>query len=169
MPTWSAFFGTPPQFARRMAFATALGLFFGLIGPFGSYDSAPLERVASWLLAFWAGTLTFGAAYRLAECWAARSGAPRLFARCVAVLAACLPLSALAALCFHLIAGVRLAPRDWLLWYAQVVAIGLPTTLGYVPAGAGATPSLAVYPVVHLGRRGGDRRRGHRNSVRPAS
>ena len=132
MSTWSALFGTPPQFARRMAFATAFGLFFGLIGPFGSYDAAPLERVASWLVVFWTGTLAFGAAYRLAEGWSQRSGVPRLFARSIAVLVAAAPLSVFAALCFHLVVGVRIVPRDALLWYAQVVAIGLPTTLGYV-------------------------------------
>jgi DNA-binding LytR/AlgR family response regulator len=52
--------------AQDLGFATALGLFVGLIGPFGSYFNGPLwQRAAFQVACFWLGTLMFGGAARL--------------------------------------------------------------------------------------------------------
>jgi len=131
--------GTPAQFARRMAFATALGLFLGLIGPFGSFGAPALERTASWVVCCCAGALILGVLLRLSERAVKRWAVPRLFARSLAVLVGSAPLALLTALVFHLVAHVRLDAGNWLLWYVEVAAIGLPTALLYlllVPRGA---------------------------------
>ena len=157
MPTVSEVMGTPAQIARRLAFATAVGLFMGLIGPFGSYDVKPLPRVAAWLVSFWAGSLMLGASLSLAERWSARSGLPRWFARTAGVAATAVPLAAVSAASFRWIGHVSSSHMEWLTWYAQVLAISLPVALGYlsisafmplggVAGAAGAAPSPTTSP-----------------------
>ena len=151
MPRPTDVLGTPAQLARRLAFATAAGVFMGLIGPFGSYDVKPLQRVAAWLVSFWVGSLLFGAALKAAERWSARTGTPRWFARVTATALAAVPLAAVAAASFHWIGHVPASRMEWLTWYAQVLAIGLPTALGYMVLAPAvlkpAAPPPAVDPV----------------------
>lgn len=132
MATSADLLGTPAEFARRIGAATAAGVFFGLIGPFGSYDAPPIPRVASWLVFCWAGVLLLGAAYRLSTSWTARTGAPRLFTRLAAASAASLPLAAIAVVTSRLLMGATADRGGWLVWYAQVLAITLPVSLAYV-------------------------------------
>lgn len=147
MPSASQLIGTPAQLARRFAVATALGLFMGLIGPFGSYDVHPLERVASWLLSFWAGVLLFAPLLRTAEDWSVRTQTPRLFARTVAVALGCVPLAAISAASFHFVGGVPERRMTWLVWYAQVLAISLPAALTYLfVSSLGLAPTPADAP-----------------------
>lgn len=52
--------------AVDLAIATAGGLFFGLIGPFGSYrNGPPWERVAFQVICFWVGVILYGGGARL--------------------------------------------------------------------------------------------------------
>lgn len=49
------------NWSRYFAVSTAAGLFFGLVGPFGSYLNGPVPvRMAYWLVALWMGTAMFG-------------------------------------------------------------------------------------------------------------
>ena len=52
--------------AVDLAIGTGGGLFFGLIGPFGSYLNGPLwQRVGFQLVCFWMGVLLYGTGVRL--------------------------------------------------------------------------------------------------------
>jgi DNA-binding LytR/AlgR family response regulator len=52
--------------AFDFAVATGAGLFFGLIGPFGSYLNGPVwQRVGFQLVCFWMGVLVYGTGVRL--------------------------------------------------------------------------------------------------------
>jgi hypothetical protein len=114
-----------PGWRIEFAAALGLGLFLGLIGPFGSYGTAPWwQRGAWWTAALLFGTSLFGTLARSAI--ARRMSFPRT----LIVLSVS---AAVAAAPFAIVIGWvarRLWPRLGALgpldWYAQVIAIALP-------------------------------------------
>lgn len=119
--------GSPETWARRLSWATAVGVALGVIGPFGSYgNGGAVERIAYWTGLLWAGTLLLGVSVGAAVRFGAVRGFPTPFTAGVATLAACAPLAAA-------VAGVgrsvwpyytaSLTPLDW---YAQTVFIAAP-------------------------------------------
>ena len=119
--------GRPETWARRLSWATAIGLALGVIGPFGSYgNGGAVERIAYWTGLLWAGTLLLGVCVGAAVRFGAARGFPTPFTAGAATLAACAPLAAV-------VAGVgrsvwphytgSLSPLDW---YAQTVFIAAP-------------------------------------------
>ena len=49
-------FGTPREWAIDLAVMTAIGVFLGVIGPFGSFYGGPVElRIAYWVANMWIG------------------------------------------------------------------------------------------------------------------
>ena len=155
--------GRPETWARRLSWATAIGLALGVIGPFGSYgNGGAVERIAYWTGLLWAGTLLLGVSVGAAVRFGSARGFPTPFTAGVATLAACAPLAAV-------VAGVgrgvwprytgSLSPLDW---YAQTVFIAAPLVaavlwLERIRAEPSGAPELAhsaeatIAPVVPIG------------------
>ena len=115
---------------RDVAGAAAVGLFVGVIGPFGSYSNgSPGGRVAYWVVVMALGVLIYGTAlrlaHRLARIWRLPAWAGFLAAAVVAA-------APMAGVCV-LMAGqvwpfLTLSP---LTWYLECLVMGLPLAAGY--------------------------------------
>jgi hypothetical protein len=123
---------TPAVWARRLAYATAAGVFLGVIGAFGTFTSAPLPaRVASWVIMLWAGTLIFPPLSTVAIVLGRRWAVPIWISLPLAVLAGSLPMAAFARLATRTFIhpGARM---DWLETCFQTMIIALPMVAAYV-------------------------------------
>lgn len=119
--------GTAREWAVDLGVATAVGVFFGLVGPFGSYfNGPPASRVLHFVVCFWVGGLIFGTLIRLSLAGARRVNAPVWLTLTVAVLAGGGLLSVfvgwLGALLWPVLKGV-LTPVDW---YSQSLVLSAP-------------------------------------------
>lgn len=119
--------GTAREWAIDLAVATAIGVFLGLVGPYGSYFNGPLApRILHFVVCFWVGTLIFGLSHRLASAWARRAGVPVWTALVGAMLVGCGLLSVfvgwLATLLWPFLAG-RFTALDW---YGQCLILSVP-------------------------------------------
>jgi hypothetical protein len=119
--------GTAREWAIDLAVATAVGVFLGLVGPYGSYFNGPLApRIFHFVVCFWVGTLIFGLSHRLAAAWAQRAGVPVWAALVGAMLVGCGPLSVfvgwLATLLWPFLKG-RFTALDW---YGQCLILSVP-------------------------------------------
>lgn len=119
----------PPTWLLIVAGAAAIGLFLGLIGPFGSYQNGPTwQRVA-----YWIATLSLGAvAFALPARAILLRGMGRLRTwtwLAALILAASLPFAALIAVIASAV-WPHLASRGALEWYGQVLAISTPLVIG---------------------------------------
>jgi hypothetical protein len=86
--------GTAREWAIDFAVAMAVGVFVGVIGPYGSYlNGAPGPRVFHFVVCFCMGTLIFGVLQRLSVAGAERWKLPVWPVIGVALLAGCLPLA----------------------------------------------------------------------------
>jgi len=86
--------GTTREWAIDFAVAVAVGVFVGVLGPYGSYlNGAPGPRVFHFVVCFCVGTLIFGVLQRLAVAGAARWKLPVWPVIGVALLVGCLPLA----------------------------------------------------------------------------
>lgn len=86
--------GTAREWAIDFAVAIAIGLFIGVIGPYGSYlNGAPGPRVFHFVVCFCVGTAIFGVLQRLAVAGAERWRLPVWPVVGVALLVGCLPLA----------------------------------------------------------------------------
>lgn len=114
--------------ARDWAFATAVGLCLGLIGPFATYLSPLPFRLVYWTGLLWAGMTFYGLAIR-AALWAARRGRiPAALWLAGFSLVASGPMSALSALvAIHF--WPYLKAMSALGWYGQSVALSLPLVM----------------------------------------
>ena len=126
--------GTAREWAIDFAVAVTVGLFVGVIGPYGSYlNGAPGLRIFHFVVCFCVGTLIFGVLQRLAVAGAERWRLPVWPAIGLALLIGCLPLalfiSWLATTLWPFLRG-RIAPLEW---YAQCVFLSGPV-LSFVVA-----------------------------------
>ncbi|HZC15968.1 MAG TPA: DNA-binding response regulator, partial [Caulobacteraceae bacterium] len=126
-------FGTPREWAKDLAIATAVGVFFGIIGPFGSFLGGTIEiRVAYWVANMWIGFVMLTTIVRLAIRVAAPLDLPIWFALALGVAIGVVPLS------------IVLAYFSAMVWppnhghltplfnqYGQVLAISEPFAFGY--------------------------------------
>jgi hypothetical protein len=139
---WRAdLFGGPRDWARRLTIATLAGVFLGLIGPFGTWESPGglAVRIAYWTSMFWTGSVIFGLTVVPATVIATRLGFPRLFSAAAASIGACIPVAALVALIARqLWPGSREIPP--LSWYGYTLLVSLPLAVGYA-AWRGSTPA----------------------------
>ena len=125
--------GSAARVAWAVVAATIVGVFLGIVGPFGSYlNGSVLTRIAYWVLSMWLGVVFYGSAFVLARLLAARSGVPPLIATVFLVMAASLPqalaTSALALYFWPNLAQLSLSQLDW---FMQVLVLAGPVTLGY--------------------------------------
>jgi hypothetical protein len=86
--------GTPREWATDLAIMTALGVFLGVIGPFGSFNGGPVEaRIAYWVANMWIGFIALSTIVRLAARGAMRFDLPVWFVIAVGVAVGALPLA----------------------------------------------------------------------------
>jgi hypothetical protein len=116
------------RYALLIGLLTGIGLFLGIVGPFGSYFSGPAwQRIAYWTGLVVVGGALFGSAARSIV----KRGLPAGTAAAALVGATLLiafPFSGLVAfLGFSL--WPKLSQVGMLEWYGQVVAVALPLTL----------------------------------------
>jgi hypothetical protein len=127
---WRAdLFGDAADWTRRLSLATALGVFFGLVGPFNTYASAPpAERMVFWTGMLWAGAILMGLTVGPAARLGGRLGFGRIFCALLATVIASLPLAFLVAFAARsLWPGSRgLKPLDW---YGQTLTVSVPLML----------------------------------------
>ena len=87
-------FGTPREWALDLAIMTAVGVFFGLIGPFGTFYGGPTEvRVAYWVALIWIGFIVLSTIVRLSMRASIRLDLPVWFALGLGVAVGAVPLS----------------------------------------------------------------------------
>lgn len=119
--------GTAREWAIDFAVAAAIGLFVGVIGPYGSYlNGAVWPRIFHFVVCFCVGTLIFGVLQRLAVAGSERLRLPVWPVIVVVLLIGCVPLalfiSWLATTLWPFLRG-RIAPLEW---YAQCVFLSGP-------------------------------------------
>jgi|HubBroStandDraft_1064217.scaffolds.fasta_scaffold93305_2 hypothetical protein len=125
--------GKPLQdWAADVAIATAVGAFFGVIGPFGSYFNGPAwQRVGFQVACFWAGIAMFGTLIRVLM-WLGLRGWRFWTILMASVAVFDLPLAWLSS---------HLAERIWPLlthlpaqpqWYLQALVTSIPVVIGFV-------------------------------------
>jgi len=119
--------GSMREWRRELAGAVLVGVFFGLVGPFGTYLNDTLGmRIAFWVGMMVAGFLIYAPLLRLALALAARFGQPAWFAAPLAVLVIAAPVSVMSAVVVVGLwprVGPHMRPIDW---YGQAVVLGLP-------------------------------------------
>ena len=87
-------FGTPREWALDLAVMTAVGVFLGVIGPFGSFNGGPIEiRIAYWVINSWIGFIVLATVVRLSVRVARRLDMPIWFAVAMGVAIGTVPLS----------------------------------------------------------------------------
>jgi DNA-binding LytR/AlgR family response regulator len=127
---WKKIGRRPRGWRRELAAAAAVGAFLGLVGPFGSYSSAPMaERIAYWTASAVVGTIVFGTAVRILAAHGSRGRA----------VASVIPVAAILSLPFALLVALpaqalwpHTARIPMLHWYLQVFAISAPLCVAWV-------------------------------------
>ena len=126
-------FGTPREWAQDLAIATAIGVFFGVIGPFGSFNGGGVElRVAYWVANMWIGFIMVTTIVRLSLRAASRLDLPTWFALAMGAAIGAVPLSIVLAI----FAAWVWPPNHGRIaslfsQYGQVLAIAEPFAFGY--------------------------------------
>ncbi len=138
--------GRPRDWVRALTAATGIGVFLGLIGPFGTYLAGDAgHRIAYWTVLFWVGTAVLLPASRAAAMVGPRLGYPLPFAIAVALIVASLPISLAATL-----VGQRLWPQSRVLgpvdWYLQTLIVAIPVTAALVWLERRSTARLGAGP-----------------------
>jgi len=125
--------GTPREWAKDLAIATAIGLFLGVIGPFGSFNGGPVElRVAYWVANLWIGFVVLSVIVRLSLAAALRLDVPVWFALAVGVAIGALPLGYVLVHFSALVwPGSHGHTDSLMVMYGQTLAISLPCAFGY--------------------------------------
>lgn len=137
---------SPAAWARRLAYATAGGVFMGAVGAFGTFVAAPLaNRVAAWVIMFWVGTLLYPVVTAAAVIQGKRWGLSSWFSVPPAVAIASLPMT----LASIWATGLFIHPHgelDVLLTYFQVLLVALPAVGLYVGWRSRLEPSARSEP-----------------------
>ena len=124
MPAWV---GHASEWRREIVAATALGLFLGIIGPFGSFLNGDVAlRLAYWTAMTVLGVVLYGFGLRWAGHQARRLGQPDWFVMSIAVGVLAGPMSVIVAFSVTALWPTvtrYVRPFDW---YAQVLVISLP-------------------------------------------
>jgi hypothetical protein len=150
--------GSPREWALDLAVATGIGVFLGIIGPFGSFNGGGLEyRLFFWVVNLWIGLVMLSLVMRVSLRAASRLDLPIWFALPVCVAIGALPLSLVVALfSAHFWPGNHGHVGSLLETYGQTLAIAEPCAFGYYflldrrrhtrdPAPLAATPGGARF------------------------
>jgi hypothetical protein len=91
--------GTPREWAKDLAAATVIGVFFGVIGPFGSFNGGALgPRIAYWVANMWIGFIILTTVVRVSVRAGERMDLPVWFALALGTAIGVVPLSIVLAL-----------------------------------------------------------------------
>jgi len=124
--------GTARDWAIDLAVATVIGLFFGLVGPFGSFlNGSAAVRIAHWVLSTWCAVLIFGLVARLGLAAAERWKIPAVVTLGAGLLIGAVPLAVLVALIARSF-WPGLSGLTALDWYGQCLIISAPSLAAYV-------------------------------------
>jgi len=125
--------GTPREWAKDLTTATAIGVFLGVIGPFGSFNGGPVElRIFFWVVNFWVGFIIIATAVRLAIRAAIRLDVPVWFAISVGVAIGAFPLGLIVSLfSAHFWPGNHGHMSRFYEWYGQTLAISEPCSWAF--------------------------------------
>lgn len=126
-------FPSPREWAQDLAIATGVGVFLGVIGPFGSFNGGPLElRVFYWIANLWIGWIMLSVIVRLSLRASGRLDLPVWFALPLGVAIGALPLGLTISLFSAAVwPGNHGRVGPFLVWYAQTLAISEPCAFGY--------------------------------------
>ncbi|MBP8231905.1 LytTR family DNA-binding domain-containing protein [Rhizorhabdus sp.] len=116
----------PERWASVLGWATLAGLEFGLLGPFGSYESDVFRRMAYWTGLFWIGSLLLWPAMVAALRAGRRRGFPPLFCFFAAVIVTSVPLALLGAIQTYVFWPRRAAAMSMFDWYGLTIMVALP-------------------------------------------
>lgn len=144
---------SPSTWARDIAVAALAGVWIGALGPFGNFGAGPLDVRLTFHLALMATNVAaLGVTVRLAIRVGYRFGISPWFSIPAAVIATCLPLSAVAARI-----GITLfPPLNYILspfdWYFETLVLLLPVVCGYTGLLAllGRRRAAAAASVAHM-------------------
>jgi LytTr DNA-binding domain len=116
---------------QGLAVATAIGAFFGVIGPFGSFlQPGPLVRILYWIIAMWSGLVLYGAAVRVSARLHPGTAALAWITLVLLALFASIPQAILTRLlAFRLWPDLAEHDLNWASWYGQVATIGVLSVL----------------------------------------
>ena len=138
--------GTPREWAQDLGLATLIGLFLGVIGPFGSFYGGSIElRVPYWIGNLWIGFVILALTTRLSIRGAARFDVPVWFAVAAGVAVGSFPLCvALSFFSAWFWPGNHGHIGHILELYGQTLAISEPCAFGYYWLGSrkGHNPPL---------------------------
>ena len=144
--------GTARDWAIDLAVATVIGLFFGLVGPFGSFlNGSPALRIAHWVLSNWCAVVIFGLVARLGLAAAARWKIPAVVTLGAGLLIGAAPLAVMVSLIARMF-WPGLSGLTALDWYGQCLIISAPSLTAYVGVrwiltrdqGGTAVPALSI-------------------------
>ena len=150
--------GTPREWAKDLTIATVIGVFLGVIGPFGSYNGGSLElRVFYWTGNMWIGFVIISTVVRLAMRAASRFDLPVWFTLAAGVAIGSLPLGFLMAVFsawfWH---GALSHISLFMVWYGQTLTISEPFAFFYFFVGrrggffGDPSPAPAPVPAVRI-------------------
>ncbi len=139
-------FGTPREWAQDLGLATLVGLFLGVIGPFGSFYGGPIElRIPYWIGNIWIGFITLALVVRLSIGAALRFDIPVWFGLAAGVAMGSLPLGlALSFFSAWVWPGTHGHVAHLAEMYGETLAISIPCAFGFYWIGArkGHNPPL---------------------------
>jgi hypothetical protein len=141
MTVWKVILGSRAGWLRYLAAATGVGVFFALIGPFGSYEQPFLQRLVYCVGVGWAGAPIFYPGLRLGLHFGNRWGWPLWVSAPAVAAVLCVPIAAMVTVVRPILlpsASDALPPAlDLILGVAMVV---MPITLAGVAAYSYLTP-----------------------------
>lgn len=124
--------GSPAAWARRLAYATAAGLFLGVTGAFGTFESAPIQaRIVGWVIMFWAGTLILPPLAAIMVGQGRRLNLPVWLTLPTAVAIGSVPMTFISRWATHVFINQR-GSQPLVNTYFEVVAVALPVVAAYV-------------------------------------
>jgi hypothetical protein len=126
-------FGTPREWAKDLTLATVIGIFLGVIGPFGSFYGGPIEtRIFFWIGDMWIGFAILSIMIRLSVRMAIRLDVPIWFALATGVALGSAPLSLILNIySMATWAGSHGRLRDLVVQYSETLAIAAPMSFFY--------------------------------------
>ncbi len=162
MSTFRIIIGAPREWAIDLAIATGIGVFLGIIGPFGSFNGGPLEvRVLYWVVNTWIGLVVLSIMVRAIMVATPRFDLPIWFVLAVGIAVGTVPLAIVSRLfaLYYWNNGHGL-DGTFIDWYAQALAIAEPIAFGFyfftpnslAPAARPAAPSTTRNGIGFLDR-----------------
>jgi hypothetical protein len=126
-------FGTPREWAKDLATATVIGVFLGVIGPFGSFYGGALElRIPYWVANMWIGFVVLSTVVRFSMKAAMRLDLPVWFTLAIGVAVGSLPLGFLVGWFSALFwPGNHGRFSDFGVWYGQTLVVAEPCSFAY--------------------------------------